>query len=751
MCNPLWIAILAALALSCRLNAESLPPLKGEKSPQTLDEVWAGYDPTIEPIETETLKEWEEDGTVVRAVRYCIGTFKGQKSWMGALYGFPKHGMELPALVQIHGGGGRASKQACIANAKRGYATISLNWRADDRYLSENDLPKSAQTDWGAVDGTQSAGSRGIEPNNDLRYDPVPSGRNGGYFLRTLAARRALTFLQRQAEVDGERLGVDGHSMGGVITLQTAAIDSRVKASAPSCAPPIDLEDTLSARTYAASAYAAKINSPMLFMSPSNDFHGHVEDMEWIMDRMPNQEFRIARSEHFNHKHNNSCLAAKELWFDAHLKGNYRYPARPAIDIDLNTEDGRPRVQITPDAAQPIDHVDVYFSRDARLSSYYGSKSRYWQFSKPVNEGDRYVASIDLFDLREPLWVFANIHYKLGEHQLTKPSTTMTSTTRMLMVDADELQAAGVKPDGVTTAVIEDFDDDWEREWIVSKNSFESFRLNNPRVPIPQYSKLVLSVEDTGPSSPDDLAGLVKGLVPDRSSTVFSNKPASLRVSLGDLAIGEYSADIKENDGTVSLYPFDLKHTKNGSALMNWADLPNPKISLKSVRGNLPMCSKLVWEPISVSDFMSNRPFQLGEVDKANGENTLAFDQADKIVGRIETDPQSFRVHESIVEANDVQGLRVHSPSEVTYFLKGKFSKFQATLVPGYQASVTFEVHGDDRLLFRSESFSGTSEPEEIEVDMSGVQKLKLIVTEGGNGWGGDWAMWANPVLDPQP
>ena len=723
--HRLTIALLAMLFWPLDVRAESLPPLKNGKSPQTLDEVWAGYDPTVEPIDAEICKEWEEDGTVIRAVRYCIGTFKGQKSWMGALYGFPKGGQNLPALVQIHGGGGSASKDACVDNAKRGYATISLNWRADERYLKANDLPKSAQTDWGAVEGRQVAESRGIEANNDKRYDPVPSGRNGGYFLRTLAARRALTFLQHQPEVDGNRLGVDGHSMGGVITLQTAAMDSRVKAAAPSCAPPLDLEDTLKARTYAPSAYALKIECPMLFMSPSNDFHGHVEDMEWIMDRMPNQEFRIARSEHYNHKHNDSCLAAKELWFDAKLKNNYQFPTRPEIAVDLKTEDGRPLVRITPDATQPIDHVDVYFSRDASLSSYHGSKSRYWQFAKPQNKGADYVASIDLFDLSDPLWVFANVHYKLNDPELTKPSDTMTSTTRMTMIDADELQTAGVKADGKTTERIEDFGDDWQKEWNVSSTACESFRLNDRRVPIPKYSKLVLDVQGA------------------ESST--------LRVSLGDYAKGEYSAVLDIVDGAVSLYPFDLTHTKNGSALMSWQHLPNPRISLKSTRGKLPVFTKLTWKEVPATDFFANRPFQLGEVTKADGKTMLSLKQADKIVGRIETNPKSFKVNKEVVKKDYKDGLQVHSHSEVTYFLKGQYSTFLSTLVPCYQASITFEIHGDGKMLFDSGKMNSNSDPMGINVGVAGVQELKLVVTDGGNGWGGDWVMWADPLLVSEP
>lgn len=45
-----------------------------------------------------------------------------------------------------------------------------------------------------------------------------------------LGARRALTFLEQQPEVNAEKLGVYGHFMGGKLTVMTAAADDRVKA-----------------------------------------------------------------------------------------------------------------------------------------------------------------------------------------------------------------------------------------------------------------------------------------------------------------------------------------------------------------------------------------------------------------------------------------------------------------------------------------------------------------------------------------
>ena len=69
----------------------------------------------------------------------------------------------------------------------------------------------------------------------DWTRDAVESPRNNPWFLCTLGARRAFTFLEQQPEVDATRLGVYGHSMGGKLTVAVAGADSRVKAAVPSC------------------------------------------------------------------------------------------------------------------------------------------------------------------------------------------------------------------------------------------------------------------------------------------------------------------------------------------------------------------------------------------------------------------------------------------------------------------------------------------------------------------------------------
>ena len=117
-----------ALVLATPLMAETFSPLVGGKAPQTQEEMWAGWDPRKEPLNVEVLKEWEEEGVVMRVVRFDVGTFKGQPAKLAGIYGVLKGAKQVPGLLNIHGGGQYADHKAVLTNAKRGYATLPIAW-----------------------------------------------------------------------------------------------------------------------------------------------------------------------------------------------------------------------------------------------------------------------------------------------------------------------------------------------------------------------------------------------------------------------------------------------------------------------------------------------------------------------------------------------------------------------------------------------------------------------------------------------
>jgi len=125
----LSFTIFLALTTVPVFGADTLPPLTDGKVPRSLEELWAGYDPAQEPLEVEVVRQWQRGDATVRMLVYTVGTFKGEKSRMGAYYAFPtKHAAKIPGILLMHGGGQRAMSEMVEAAAANGYAAISINW-----------------------------------------------------------------------------------------------------------------------------------------------------------------------------------------------------------------------------------------------------------------------------------------------------------------------------------------------------------------------------------------------------------------------------------------------------------------------------------------------------------------------------------------------------------------------------------------------------------------------------------------------
>ncbi|MFB9993177.1 NPCBM/NEW2 domain-containing protein [Deinococcus oregonensis] len=98
------------------------------------------------------------------------------------------------------------------------------------------------------------------------------------------------------------------------------------------------------------------------------------------------------------------------------------------------------------------------------------------------------------------------------------------------------------------------------------------------------------------------------------------------------------------------------------------------------------------------------------------------------------------------------RGFGVHSDSSMTFALGGKCSTLTARIgiddeVDG-NGSVVFQVwNGTTSKLYDSGTVRGTDAAKTISVNVSGVQNLRLVVTDAGDGINFDHADWASPML----
>jgi len=99
------------------------------------------------------------------------------------------------------------------------------------------------------------------------------------------------------------------------------------------------------------------------------------------------------------------------------------------------------------------------------------------------------------------------------------------------------------------------------------------------------------------------------------------------------------------------------------------------------------------------------------------------------------------------------KGLGSHAPMEATYFIGGLYKTLISDIGVDDEmestGSVIFQVWADSVKIYDSGIMTYKDTTKTIHVDISGVNELKLIVTNGGDGIVGDHADWANTHLIP--
>ncbi|ADB40331.1 NPCBM/NEW2 domain-containing protein [Spirosoma linguale] len=99
------------------------------------------------------------------------------------------------------------------------------------------------------------------------------------------------------------------------------------------------------------------------------------------------------------------------------------------------------------------------------------------------------------------------------------------------------------------------------------------------------------------------------------------------------------------------------------------------------------------------------------------------------------------------------KGLGVHASSDITYSLNGQYTRFLSDIgiddeIPnGSCGSVTFEVYLDNVLTYSSVRMNPAMATKTIDLDVSGKQTLRLVVTNAGDDASCDHADWAGARL----
>ena len=439
------LLVVFLLSVSMQAKDTFTPFASDAQVPQSAAELWRGYDSRAEPLEVEVHQEWKKDGVVSRLITFKVGTFKGSEARIAAYYCFPENGQKNPAFVWSHGGGQRADRKRGHYFATQGFATIDINWlgRPLDADL---DPDNKWGTDWGKVDPSQGprfyakalrkSWKRSLQPD-EFTIDPVASPRNANWFLLAVAARRAITFLEQQPEVDPARIGFTGFSMGGTITSMTAT-DSRLKAVAPFVGgtgfrhvdfPGIPRSSIgthfknleLYKKTIDPSAYWPSAKCPVMFVTSSNDFHSAFQRIYRSMDLLPHDNWRVTGNMHANHGPGPEQWILLNYWFKQYLVGEDKnIPMTPPSEFFI--EGDAVQFTVTPDAPDRLAGVEIYYSFDPNCIT------RFWKRASARTDGKTWKADLEVYP-KLPLYVFALCRYELAKPELLERGNTSSSFT----------------------------------------------------------------------------------------------------------------------------------------------------------------------------------------------------------------------------------------------------------------------------------------------------------------------------------
>jgi dienelactone hydrolase len=198
----------------------------GDEAARVLGELYA-YDASA-PLEARVVERVEKDGLAREKI-----VFRGVQGFLASGY------LQLPAGTGPH---------PCVL-LLHGWSGSKENWWQTGNYISGGDA-RTALLAAGlgvlALDA-QCHGDRiaanDFAPVNHYA-DPAASQPRKGYFTRediyvqtVRDYRRAIDYLATRGEIDTDRIGVLGYSMGGTQTYLLAGVEPRIKAAVAVAAP----------------------------------------------------------------------------------------------------------------------------------------------------------------------------------------------------------------------------------------------------------------------------------------------------------------------------------------------------------------------------------------------------------------------------------------------------------------------------------------------------------------------------------
>ncbi|MDB5311494.1 MAG: axeA 1 [Gemmataceae bacterium] len=252
------VAVVIVLAVGLP-SARSAEPAKSSTGPW---DVAALQKTVVKP-------EWGAEAGKAREVYYPGELYQGKPTRVFAYYAKPAGAGPFPAVLLVHGGGGKAFRAWAEHWADRGYCALAM------------DLAGSGPT------GRLTDGGPDQTDPTKFRDFTDADARDMWTYHAVSAVLRGHNLLVSFPEVDKDRVGVTGISWGGYLTCIIAGLDDRLKAAVPVYGCGFLDENSIWKSTldqfsadrrdrwvkaFDPSRYLPGVKCPILFLNGTNDF-----------------------------------------------------------------------------------------------------------------------------------------------------------------------------------------------------------------------------------------------------------------------------------------------------------------------------------------------------------------------------------------------------------------------------------------------------------------------------------------------
>ncbi len=271
--------------------------------------------PAIQKVEVKP--DWGEATGKSREVYYPGEPLAGKPTKVFAYYTKPATGEgPFPAVLLVHGGGGKAFREWAEHWAVRGYCALAMD-------LSGNG-PKGRLADGGP------------DQSDNVKFQPFTekTAADMWTYHAVAAVLRGHNLLRSLPEVDKEKVAVTGISWGGYLTCIIAGLDHRLKAAVPvyGCGflhessvwkegrfdKMTDGDRTRWVEAFDPSRYLPGVKCPILFLNGTNDFAYPLDSYKKCYELVPGAKSLSVRVR-LPHAHI-WTFGEVDAFIDSHLK-----------------------------------------------------------------------------------------------------------------------------------------------------------------------------------------------------------------------------------------------------------------------------------------------------------------------------------------------------------------------------------------------------------------------------------------------